>query len=312
MLRNKLLTLLISLMAGLLGNEQAFARLYDDVIDSGYIRIGVYKDFPPYSWEEQGKPAGLDVDIARHIADELELDLQLHWITPDEGLEDDLRNNVWRGHYLDKDEDNPLALKNVADVMLRVPYDKAYAYKRDSLGYLINEFVVMMAPYHEERWQVAYDSQRLDSVKTVAVFQYEPVGVEVDTVPAFYFTSALNGRLRDKTRHYVNPRAAFEAMEQGEVAAVMAMRSEIDWLLEQAGNPRFRLAENSFPTMGRQMWDVGIAVRETDRQLGYAVEAVLDDMIRGGQMKQIFERYGVRFSAPSFYQVEQAAQNKAQ
>ena len=71
----------------------------------------------------------------------------------------------WRGHYLDKDEDNPLARKNVADVMLRVPYDKAYAYKQDSLGYLINEFVVMMAPYHEERWQVAYDSQRLDSVK---------------------------------------------------------------------------------------------------------------------------------------------------
>jgi hypothetical protein len=60
------------------------------------------------------------------------------------------------------------------------------------------------------------------------------------------------------------------------------------------------------------MWDVGIAVRETDRQLGYAVEAVLDDMIRGGQMKQIFERYGVRFSAPSFYQVEQAAQTQAQ
>ena len=50
MLRNKLLTLLISLMAGLLGNEQAFARLYDDVIDSGYIRIGVYKNFPPFYW----------------------------------------------------------------------------------------------------------------------------------------------------------------------------------------------------------------------------------------------------------------------
>lgn len=308
MLRNKLLILLISLMAGLLGYEQAFARLYDDVIASGYIRIGVYKDFPPYSWEENGQAVGLDVDVASAIADELGLTLQLHWMTPDEGLEDDLRNNVWRGHYLDKDEDNPLAMKHVADVMLRVPYDKQYAYKRDSLGYLINEFVVMMAPYQEERWQIAYDSKRLDAVRTVAVFQYEPVGVEIDTVPAFYFTSALNGRLRDKTHHYVNPRAAYEAMKQGEVAAVMAMRSEVDWLLKRDDNPRFRLAENSFPTMGKQVWDVGIAVRETDRQLGYAVETVLDQMIRGGEMQQIFNRYGVRFNAPSFYQVEQAAQ----
>jgi len=311
MLRNKLLTLLISLMAGLLGNEQAFARLYDDVIASGYIRIGVYRDFPPYSWEEQGAPRGIDVDIAAQVADALGLNLQLHWITPDEGLEDDLRNNVWRGHYLDKDEDNPLAMKQLADVMLRVPYDKAYAYKQDSLGYLINEFVVMMAPYHEERWQIAYDTRRLESVKTLAVFQYEPIGVEIDTVPAFYFTAALNGRMRDKTHHYVNPRAAFDAMEQGEVAAVMAMRSEIDWLLKRKDSPRFQLAENSFPTMGKQVWDVGIAVRETDRQLGYAVEAILDAMIRDGRMQRIFEHYGVRFTAPSFYQVEREAATNA-
>lgn len=307
MLRNKLLSALISLMMGLLVCEQAFARLYDDVMTSGHIRIGVYKDFPPYSFIDEGQPAGVDVEIAQHIAKAFDLELQLHWITPDENLEDDLRNNVWKGHYLDKNEDNPLAMKHLADVMLRVPYDKAYAYKQDSLGYLINEQVVMKAPYQQERWQVAYDNQRLEAVRTVAVFQYEPIGVEVDSVPAFYFTSALRGRMRNMTHHYTSPRQAFEAMQQGEVAAVMAMQSEIDWLLAQDGTAQYRLAENGFPTMGRQTWDIGIAIRQTDRQLGYAVEEVLDRMIRSGEMSELFHGYGLRYTQPEFYQVAEEA-----
>ncbi|PSL10925.1 amino acid ABC transporter substrate-binding protein (PAAT family) [Marinobacterium halophilum] len=307
MLRNKLLTLLIPLLTGLLACEQAFARLYDDVIDSGYIRIGVYKDFPPYSFIQDGEPTGIDVAIAREMAEGLGLELQLHWIIPDEGLEDDLRNNVWKGHYLDKDEDNPLAMKQLADVMLRVPYDKAYAYKQDSLGYLINEHVVMKAPYQQERWQVAYDSKRLKAVRTVAVFQYDPIGVEVDSVPAFYFTSALGGRMRNMTHHYASPRLAFSAMQAGEVAAVMAMQSEIDWLLQQANDPQYRLAENSFPTMGKQTWDIGIAIRQTDRQLGYAVEEVLDRLIRSGEMGALFAGHGVRYTKPAFYQVAEEA-----
>lgn len=307
MLRNKLPKLLISLCISLLACEQAFARLYDDVMASGYIRMGVYKDFPPYSFVQEGKPAGVDVEIAQRVAEAFDLELQVHWITPDENLEDDLRNNVWKGHYLDKDQENPLAMKTLADVMLRVPYDKQYAYKQDSLGYLINEMVVMMAPYQQERWQVAYDSERLDAVRTVAVFQYEPIGVEVDSVPAFYFTSAMRGRMRDMTHHFPTPRDAFAAMQSGEVAAVMAMQSEIDWLLSEAGDNQYRLAENGFPTMGKQTWDIGIAIRQTDRQLGYAVEAVLDKMIRSGEMAEIFARYGLRYTKPEFYQVAEEA-----
>ncbi len=307
MLRNKLPKLLITLAISLLACEQAFARIYDDVMASGYIRMGVYKDFPPYSFMQGDKPAGVDVEIAKRVAEAFDLELQLHWITPDENLEDDLRNNVWKGHYLDKDEENPLAMKHLADVMLRVPYDKQYAYKQDSLGYLINEMVVMKAPYQQERWQVAYDSKRLDAVRTVAVFQYEPIGVEVDSVPAFYFTSAMQGRMRNMTRHYTTPRDAFAAMQKGEVTAVMAMQSEIDWMLSKADNPQYRLAENGFPTMGKQTWDIGIAIRQTDRQLGYAVEEVLDGMIRSGEMAEIFASYGLRYTKPEFYQVAEEA-----
>lgn len=298
---NKRLSVVVLVCASLL-SSLAHSRYYDDVISSGYIRIGVYKDFPPFSFEKDGQPAGVDIEIGKQIAKSMGVKFQVHWITPDENLEDDLRNNVWKGHYLDKDEENPMALKSLADVMMRVPYDREFSYMRDSTGAMVNEEVVMFGPYQSERWQVAYNSQKMKHVTTVAVFQYHPIGVEIDSLPAFYLTSANGGRMREKTHHYVNATAAYEGMESGEVSAVMAMRSEIDWLLYSRPNAAYKLGENSYPAMGKQQWDIGMAIKQTYRQLGYAVEDVVDGMVRSGQMAEVFKQYGLRYEKPAFYQ----------
>jgi ABC-type amino acid transport substrate-binding protein len=69
-------------------------RPYDVVIESGFLKVGTYESFPPYSYMKDGEPAGVDVDISRKIAQRLGVDFQAHWIVPDENLSDDLRNNV--------------------------------------------------------------------------------------------------------------------------------------------------------------------------------------------------------------------------
>jgi ABC-type amino acid transport substrate-binding protein len=281
---------------------QAQARYYDDVIASGYISIGVYRNFPPYSFEQNGEPAGVDVEVGKRIAQALNVRFQPHWITPDENLEDDLRNNVWKGHYLDKDEDSALAVKKLADVMMRVPYDREFAFRRESTGEMINEQVVMFGPYQRESWRIAFDSQKLESVSTVAVFQYHPIGVEVDSLPAFYMTSAFGGRMRSNARHFPNLDAAFNSMKGGEVAAVMGMRAEVDWQLHNAADKRFQVGENGFPMMGKQKWDLGMAIKSTYRQLGYAVEEVVDRMVRSGEMEQIYQQYGLTYELPGMYQ----------
>jgi len=278
------------------------ARSYDDVIASGVIYIGAYRDFPPYSYMEGEKAVGVDIEIGRRVAAAFGLEMKVHWITPDENLEDDLRNNVWKGHYLDKDEENPLAMKNLADVMMRVPYDREYAFKRDDLGLLINDQVVLFGPYQRERWQVAFDSRKIDSVSTVAVFQYHPIGVEVDSLPDFYLTSAFGGRMRKNTHHYTNIREAFTALEQSKVDAVMGMRAEVDWLLSGSEEPAFKLAENGFPMMGKQQWDIGMAVKHSYRQLSYAVEEVVDQLIQNGDMASLYAEYGLRYELPGLYQ----------
>jgi ABC-type amino acid transport substrate-binding protein len=282
---------------------QVEARYYDDVISSGYIRIGVYRDFPPYSFVDNGTPTGVDIEIGRRIAAALKVDFQVHWITPDENLDDDLRNNVWKGHYLDKNDAQPLAPKQLADVMMRVPYDREYSFRRDeATGEMVNEQVVMFGPYQREGWRIAFDSQKLEEVSTVAVFQYHPVGVEIDSLPAFYLTSAFQGRMRNNTHHYPSLHKAFAQMQKGKVDAVMGMRSEVDWQLSKVEGERYRIGENGFPMIGRQKWDLGMAIKHSYRQLGYAVEEVVDGMVRSGEMAQLFGRYGLTYELPGLYQ----------
>ena len=186
--------------------------------------------------------------------------------------------------------------------MLRVPYDHDYAQRRNELGELENAQVVMFGPYQQERWQVAYDRRRLPSVASVAVFQQHPIGVEVDSVPSFYLTSVFNGMLSAKTHHYPGVQQAFAAMQAGEVDAVMAMRGEVDWQLHEAANPQLALAENAYPNLGKQAWDIGMAVHESNRQLAYAVEEALEVLIREGRMQAIYAQYGLRYQVPDMYQ----------
>lgn len=274
--------------------NQAPERDYDRVMESGYLKVGLYENFPPYSWERDGEPAGVDVEIGRRIAEALGLEFRHHWITPGESLEDDLRNNIGMGHYLRRTQ--------LADVMLRVPYDKRYAYRQDSVGELINEMSVLFGPYQQERWRLAHDREALEEVPTIAVFQYHLIGVEIDSLPATYLTSFMQGRLRDNVRHYRGMSEAVGAMSRAEVAAVMGMQGELEYQLRRLDDGAFALADTGFPGVSRQAWDIGMAVRSTHRQLGYAIEAVVDEMVRSGEMAALFRDYGLSHELPDYYQ----------
>jgi len=91
-------------------------------------------------------------------------------------------------------------------------------------------------------------------------------------------------------------------MKAGEVDAVMAMRGEIDWQVHQARDPQLALAQNAYPSMGRQRWEIGMAVHESNRQLAYAVEEALEGLIRDGSLQTIYSHYGLQYEVPEMYQ----------
>ena len=273
---------------------QAQVRSYDQMIAAGEIKVAVYKDFAPYSFEDGATPRGVDVELAQALAEALGVRLKLIWAPAGEKLDDDLRDYIWRGSQLHNQQ--------LADLMMRAPYDRNYAQKRNDQGELENGHVVMFGPYQNEQWQVAYDRRRLDKVASVAVFEQHPIGVEVDSVPSFYLTSVFNGMLAAKTHHYPDVPQAFAAMKAGEIDAVMAMRGEIDWQVHEAHDPQLALAENAYPNMGKQRWEIGMAVHESNRQLAYAVEEALEGLIRDGSVQGIYSHYGLQYEVPEMYQ----------
>lgn len=298
----RLIALVFAGLLLLVQGVQAQVRPFDDIVASGVLKVAVYENFPPYSFQQDGKARGVDVDLAQKLAEAQGLKLELMWVAAGEKLDDDLRNFIWKGHYLRPEE--------LADVMLRVPYDRNYSLKRNELGELVNELVVMFAPYQNERWQVAYDTRRLKEVPSVAVFAYHPIGVEVESVPSFYMSSVFGGRMSRNTHHYANPPLAFAAMREGKVDAVMAMRGEIDWLLHEAQDPQLKAAENAYPEMGRQQWEIGMAVHESNRQLAYALESSLVELMGAGELEKIYASYGLRYEVPELYEGEVQAQGR--
>jgi ABC-type amino acid transport substrate-binding protein len=78
----------------------------------GSLRVAVYNDFPPYA-TAGGK--GIDADIARAIAGKLGLTAQVVGYNAGEDMNDDLRNMVWKGHYMGTPP---------SDMMMHVPVDE--------------------------------------------------------------------------------------------------------------------------------------------------------------------------------------------
>ena len=80
----RLLAVLISVVWLCCQPVQAQVRNYDEMIAAGELKVAVYKDFAPYSFEDAGQPRGVDVELAQALAkgDRSELAVQGRWSAP--------------------------------------------------------------------------------------------------------------------------------------------------------------------------------------------------------------------------------------
>jgi hypothetical protein len=94
-------------------------------------------------------------------------------------------------------------------------------------------------------------------------------------------------------------------MSEQKIDAVMGLRSQVSHYQHQLNSPTYQLATNAFPMLGKQQWDIGMAVKSDYRQLGYAVADIVEAMINQGQMKKIFEQYNAVYQIPNLYAVSE-------
>lgn len=251
---------------------------FDAIVDRGWIEFAAFEDYAPWSWEDGGRPRGVDVEIGRLIAEELGVEARFRFVAAGENLDADLRNHVWKG---------PLIGGRVANVLLHVPYDSEFACRIEQ--------VVFTGQGYEERLAIAYAlSAYPEDPPTPAYFRFDSVAVENDTISDFYLSTLAGGQLKANIERHQSYAAAMAALNAGAVKAVMGPRAALQhWATDAIG-----LHEPPFPGLAKARWTVGVAVNYRYRPLAYAVDAAIETAIADGRIAAIFEKAGLTWSPP--------------
>lgn len=248
--------------------------------EQGTLEVAVYSEFPPFSSGASAADAkGIDVDLARAIAQQLGLKLRLRLMSAGESTSDDLRNHIWKGHYMGG---------GVADVMLHVGYDPVFAGREKN--------VILFAPYFHEAVVVAYAPGRIPHLESPLALSEHRIAVEGDTISDHIMSSAYGGSLRTAAVREPSLEYAATAMKAGDVDGVMGPKGELQGLLSGLGvtgvmfHPQQRIGQL------RTSWDIGLAVRkEGGASLSQAIGAIVAALKADGRLRQIFAHYGVDY-----------------
>jgi ABC-type amino acid transport substrate-binding protein len=259
----------------------AMADGLETIRQRGRLRIAVYNDFPPYSMAG-GK--GIDADIARAIAAKLGLTAEIVGYNADEDMNDDLRNMVWKGHYLGTQP---------SDVMMHVPVDEYLARANDK--------VRIFGGYHVETLALARNPERVpkplagSAAVALEIFTREKIGVETTSLADSFLLGVLNGRLRENVVHFKTVADAAKGMAEGKVAAVLAPRAELEAAVR--GQDRVVLDSPKFAELKIDSWPLGMAVKVEDQALAEAIGGALASLKNDGTIADIFKRYGITHQA---------------
>lgn len=266
--------LLASLVAALAATPPALADL-QKIRDAGVLKVAVYNGFAPFS----DNSAGIDVDLAQALSKRLGLKLQLLPFEAGEELGDDLRNMVWKGHYLGY---------GPANVLMHVPVERQLM-----AG---NPQVEIFAPYYRETVRLVRNTRTVPEFNGLDSLSGKKIGAEKISIAAMVLLGADNGKYREDVKIYPSAIEALQKLKAGEIDAVLANQSEIESVIK--GDPQFRLEEVTFPRLPPRGWVVGMAVKKDETDLAKLLQQAMNEMSASGELAAIFGKYGVSVVKP--------------
>jgi len=243
--------------------------------EAGHLKVAVYNDLAPFSDHGQG----IDADLGAALAGKLGLKLTLLSFNAGDDLGDDLRNMVWKGHYLGY---------GPADVMLHVPVDRMLMNA--------NPQVEIFAPYCVETVRLVRSAQAIPQFDGVDALAGKRIGVEKVSISGMVMLGEGGGRFREQVHIYPTAIEALEQLKAGGLDAVLATRAQIESVMK--GDPAFPLQEVPFDRLPRGGWAIGMAVRKDNLGLACQLQAALNDLAASGELKTIFAKYGVQDVRP--------------
>lgn len=236
----------------------------------GSLIVGLYHDMPPFHVGGRG----IDAELGQALSKTLGVNYAPLPFHAGEDMKDDLRNMVWRGHYLGF---------GPADVLLHVPVDRPLM--------AANPQVEVFAPYWRERIMVARDRQKVPGFETLKDFAGQRIAVPGQSLAGWLLIGADQGAYREQllTRWKDGTEAA-AALKRGEVAGAAANASELEHIL--AGDARFSIEPLPLPRM-RDGWAVGMAVKRDATDLARVLQAAVNQLAESGAVREMFARANV-------------------
>lgn len=254
----------------------------DAIVERGWIEFALYEDFAPWSFLQDGRPAGVDVAIGRIVAEALGVEPRFRLVMAGETVDADLRNHVWRG---------PVVGGRVANVLMHAPWHPDLACR--------NELVVLTGQYVTDRVALAWrEAAWPDGAPTPMHFRFDAVAVENDSLADFYLSGLAGGTVLPNIRRYPSTDAAMAALRDGEVNAVMGALSQLEWGV--AGAEGLVAEARPFVGLSTGQWTIGVAVRHSFRALGYAVDDAIQAAVADGRIPELFAAHGLTWREPVF------------
>ena len=267
--------------------ENTVGESLDEILEKGRIKVAVYEDYRPFSFLTDDELVGIDVDIAKHIADGLDVRLELMAVQADENVDADLRNHVWRGPRIGARSEGSIAVDAVANLMLHIPFNRDLDVR--------NELAVLFSPYFEDRVTIARDPEVFGGGEfSLFDLEGEAIAVELDTLADFYLSSTWGGKLRSGVKRFRRTDDGVAALMNGEVSAFMGPQSQIEGGLGERLED-YDIGTTRLPGLAIDSWSVGAAVRENARDLRWAAGDIIDELVRNGGMARIFGQYGITY-----------------
>lgn len=255
---------------------RAFAAPLEKVKDLGVLRAGVYQDNRPWSWNDNGTLRGIDVDLARALAEALGVKADVVEFLAGDDLSADLRNVVWRGGLLGF---------KPCDVMMHVPFDRKVQ--------IDNDQVVLLAPYYREGFAAACGEGQPDCEVPPPQFKGRRLAAELDSIADMYLLGGFGGVLRADVHHYNTGYEAVAAVGKGEADVAVATRAQVEAAMKDMANPAVKRRKGPLQAIMSPGWDIGLAVKDNSRSLADALDPVVSAMIADGRMARLFATHGV-------------------
>ena len=253
----------------------ALAYTLDEIRGRGVLRVAVYSDFPPFNRAGQG----IDVEVARALAARLGVKLSLMpFPASDENVEDDLRNMVWKGHYLGY---------GPADVMLHVPVAPEIAR---------NKRIRVFGAYFRDSLAVARNVEAVPQLATLDALRPVKIGAETGSVASTVLLGFGQGALRNNVLHVASGYDVALGVKSGRTGAGLARRTELEAGLRDV--PGIAIEPAPVPALQQLSWPLGMAVTADNAELASALEVAVREMIEAGTLREIFAAEGVTWRAP--------------